>query len=317
MSDTPPAGAPGAETPRELKVWPQYAAGLDSGDKTFEFRKDDRTPRYEVGDVLWLREWRPASHGDDEYGCLATFPPAYTGREWFRRVTYVARGGVIPEGYCVMAVVPAATPSGAPTLGEREEPLHQTFSPAHILSEFRAYQASGCADPTFRDCAPHYIESLLARLATAEADRGEPPAPSPEAVLPSAVEHHIRHNPWMQAAYTMGRQSAEADRGEPSDEARLRYLLDNIVTGEDGTFTFPDGVSYPCRVAAIPPAAAPDGAIMEAIELTVAVCDEHEKAKVPMEARVVDYAGILAEAKRRAALSAVPATTPEGSDANR
>ena len=276
MSDTPPAGAPGAETPRELKVWPQYAAGLDSGDKTFEFRKDDRTPRYEVGDVLWLREWRPASHGDDEYGCLATFPPAYTGREWFRRVTYVARGGVIPEGYCVMAVVPAATPSGAPTLGEREEPLHQTFSPAHILSEFRAYQASGCADPTFRDCAPHYIESLLARLAT-----------------------------------------AEADRGEPSDEARLRYLLDNIVTGEDGTFTFPDGVSYPCRVAAIPPAAAPDGAIMEAIELTVAVCDEHEKAKVPMEARVVDYAGILAEAKRRAALSAVPATTPEGSDANR
>lgn len=35
----------------------------------------------------------------------------------------------------------------------------------------------------------------------------------------------------------------------PSSDARsrLNYLLENVVEGEDGQFTFPDGVSYPCR----------------------------------------------------------------------
>jgi hypothetical protein len=34
-------------------------------------------------------------------------------------------------------------------------------------------------------------------------------------------------------------------------------------------------------------------AVMEAIERTIKVCGEHERTKVPREARAVDYAGIL------------------------
>lgn len=76
----------------ELKVWPQYGDALQSGLKTFEFRRDDRTPGFEVGDVLRLREWRPTGRGDEH-----TEEWGYSGREWMRRVTYVARGGLIPD----------------------------------------------------------------------------------------------------------------------------------------------------------------------------------------------------------------------------
>jgi len=74
-----------------LKVWPEYFDALESGTKTFEFRRDDRTPRYEVGDTLILSEWD--RHAEQ-----------FTGREVERRVTYVARGGVIPEVFCCMSL---------------------------------------------------------------------------------------------------------------------------------------------------------------------------------------------------------------------
>lgn len=80
----------------ELKTWRMYFDDVQSGVKSFEFRQDDRTPRFEVGDTLHLREW-----GGREMD--------YTGRECFRRVTYIARGGpIIPEGYCIMSIVPAS-----------------------------------------------------------------------------------------------------------------------------------------------------------------------------------------------------------------
>lgn len=89
-------------TIRWLKVWPQYFDALVSGEKTFEFRRDDREPPYAVGDALVLREYNP--EGGDF---------CYTGRRIQRYVTYVARGGVIPEGYCVMSVVPTPAPRSA------------------------------------------------------------------------------------------------------------------------------------------------------------------------------------------------------------
>lgn len=91
MSDTRTVGG---VCGHELKVWRMYFDALKRGDKTFEFRKDDRTPRYEVGDVLWLREWGGSAED-------------YTGQECYRRVTYVARGGAIADGFCAMSVVPA------------------------------------------------------------------------------------------------------------------------------------------------------------------------------------------------------------------
>lgn len=64
---------------------------MKQGLKRFEFRKDDRG--YEVGDVLTLREWDPATE-------------QYTGDDILRIVTYKLDGGKfgLPDGYCIMSV---------------------------------------------------------------------------------------------------------------------------------------------------------------------------------------------------------------------
>lgn len=76
-----------------LKIHPEPYAAVVHGDKTFEFRKDDRIPRFEVGDQLVLEEYQP------DLG-------AHTGKFTKRRVTYILRGPAfgVPEGYCVMSI---------------------------------------------------------------------------------------------------------------------------------------------------------------------------------------------------------------------
>ncbi len=76
--------------------------------KSFEFRRDDRVPAYAVGDTLRLREYDGGRFGTTH---------DYTGREVLRSVTYVARGGVVPDGYCIMSIVPVATPISGGTDG--------------------------------------------------------------------------------------------------------------------------------------------------------------------------------------------------------
>lgn len=56
-----------------LKAWPQYFAGVANKNKPFELRLDDR--KYQVGEILLLREWRPELH-------------AYTGQTQTRVITY-------------------------------------------------------------------------------------------------------------------------------------------------------------------------------------------------------------------------------------
>lgn len=73
----------------DLKTWPQYFEAVESGVKTFELRKDDRP--FAEGDILLLREFDPEGE-------------KYTGRYVYTLVTYLARGGAIPRGYCVMAI---------------------------------------------------------------------------------------------------------------------------------------------------------------------------------------------------------------------
>lgn len=88
----------------ELKTVQPYFGAVDSGVKTFEVRKDDRDPRFEVGDTLRLREWH------DERG--------YSGREVLRRVTYVFRNfGELWPPTAVMAIAPAS-PSPDPEVEE-------------------------------------------------------------------------------------------------------------------------------------------------------------------------------------------------------
>lgn len=80
-----------------LKVDAGIFESLLDGSKTFEFRKDDREPRFAIGDELTLMEWAPSPKFPG--GCE-------TERAVVRDVTYVLRGPAygVPEGYCVMAI---------------------------------------------------------------------------------------------------------------------------------------------------------------------------------------------------------------------
>lgn len=77
----------------ELKTWSEPFEAMWDGRKVCEFRKDDRTPRYEVGDRLFLKEWDHEMDG-------------YMGRTIDAKVTDVRRGGQfgIPEGYAMLSV---------------------------------------------------------------------------------------------------------------------------------------------------------------------------------------------------------------------
>lgn len=80
-----------------LKTAPEFYGDVESGIKPFEVRIDDRFPRYEVGDTLYLQEY-----ADMEY----------TGRECVKTVTYVLRDPrYVKNGYCIMGIKtqPAAT----------------------------------------------------------------------------------------------------------------------------------------------------------------------------------------------------------------
>ena len=58
----------------ELKIWPAYFEAVLSGNKTFEYRYNDRA--FSVGDVLLLREYN-------------TYKKEYSGREIEVTVTYI------------------------------------------------------------------------------------------------------------------------------------------------------------------------------------------------------------------------------------
>lgn len=75
-----------------LRTWPEYFAALRSGAKTFELRKDDRNPRFAVGDTLYLDEFNPEN-------------ATYTGNVEVRQISYILRD--VPEfglkpGFCVI-----------------------------------------------------------------------------------------------------------------------------------------------------------------------------------------------------------------------
>ena len=66
----------------ELKIEPYFYASVIAGEKRFEIRKDDRSPRFSVGDRLRLREHAPENY-------FAHDPsPHYTGHECTVRVTF-------------------------------------------------------------------------------------------------------------------------------------------------------------------------------------------------------------------------------------
>lgn len=85
-----------------LKTLPDVLRATLRGDKTFEFRRDDRD--YNVGDILILREWIP----DRIVGGLGHWGEL----EVHVRVTYLLRGPAfeVPPGFVVMSVVRPGSP---------------------------------------------------------------------------------------------------------------------------------------------------------------------------------------------------------------
>lgn len=88
--------ANGKREQHDLKCWPAYFHQIETGEKPFEVRKDDRG--FQKGDVLFLREWDP-KRAEQTLG-------GYTGNATQVVVTYVLRGGQfgIEPGYVVMGI---------------------------------------------------------------------------------------------------------------------------------------------------------------------------------------------------------------------
>ncbi len=79
----------------ELKTWPNAYDAIKNWTKRFEWRRDDRG--YEVGDILELHRWDPATR-------YATGPDYPSQRV---RVTYILRGQFgVPPDFCVMSIAP-------------------------------------------------------------------------------------------------------------------------------------------------------------------------------------------------------------------
>lgn len=79
-------------TVHTLKCWPAFFRDLGAGDKTAEFRRNDRD--YREGDFLVLKEWDPDTR-------------LYTGRWIQRRVASVSPlDGVGAPGFVLMEIRP-------------------------------------------------------------------------------------------------------------------------------------------------------------------------------------------------------------------
>lgn len=73
-----------------LKILPQYFQDVESDDKTFELRRNDRN--YQPGDTLVLQEWTPEG--------------GYTGQEATRYVPYVLHDNAfgLYKGWCILSL---------------------------------------------------------------------------------------------------------------------------------------------------------------------------------------------------------------------
>lgn len=126
----------------ELKAWPQEFYGVRKGEKTAEFRNNDRN--FREGDLILLREYLPTEaewtaaglsweewidmswvridlkpglpdkdengafiddYRDEDYIATPTVElPAYTGETELVQITHVQTGFGIPDGYVVLSV---------------------------------------------------------------------------------------------------------------------------------------------------------------------------------------------------------------------
>ena len=85
-----------------LKTWSNAWRAVESGVKSFEYRRDDRG--FKVGDVLVLRQWDPAKRQCN----LRPLSGSTALSDYIDlrvRVTFILRGlHGVPDGYCVMSI---------------------------------------------------------------------------------------------------------------------------------------------------------------------------------------------------------------------
>jgi hypothetical protein len=83
-----------------LKAWPSPFDAVKSGEKTFEFRQNDRS--FHVGDTLRLQRWNPETR--DYYRNDPQWTTKTTDVDC--RVDYLIEGPAfgIPDGYCIMSI---------------------------------------------------------------------------------------------------------------------------------------------------------------------------------------------------------------------
>ena len=97
----------------ELKTWPSAFEAILRGDKTHEWRKNDRD--YQVGDQLLLEEYNPAPF--EHAG-------GYTERQVKVEVTYITENFGVPNGWCAMSIKVLQTYE-CEMYGEAEEKARQ------------------------------------------------------------------------------------------------------------------------------------------------------------------------------------------------
>lgn len=79
-----------------LKVWPDPYWATHSGEKTAEFRKDDRD--YQVGDTLILQPWSPKEFQPGQPQGYLNWPALHA------KVSHATRGPHVPPGYVMLSL---------------------------------------------------------------------------------------------------------------------------------------------------------------------------------------------------------------------
>lgn len=80
-----------------LKVWPEFYWPLVKGQKTAEFRKDDRD--FAEGDLLMLQPWSPKVFSPE------SGPQGHLNWPAVRAVvSHISRGAGIPQGYALLSL---------------------------------------------------------------------------------------------------------------------------------------------------------------------------------------------------------------------
>lgn len=137
----------------ELKCHPEPFQAVKRGEKTFEYRKDDRD--YRVGDTLWLREWDLTRIAAREFNGRSSFEAelqGYTGERVHRTVTYIIREGYgIPEGYCIMSIASLPIEGGEPVAATMDDVL-----------EITALAIGGLADSAIVGNGPYNVKHTIA-----------------------------------------------------------------------------------------------------------------------------------------------------------